>query len=113
MIEELNYGQAISGDTDIEHADIVIAAGEVVQQYAPLVLDAATGTFKAVAAAGATAHYLSSFAVDATAGATKHRAIKAISIDPAYVAYPEGMTDILKAGLFVGTPINVQSPQDI
>lgn len=113
MIEELNYSQVISGDTDIEHADITIASGETVAQYTPLAFDATTGHYKAVAVDGTTAQYLSSFAVDATAAATKHRAIKAISIDPAFVAYPDAMTDILKAGLFAGTPINVQSPKEI
>jgi hypothetical protein len=113
MIEQLDYTQAISGDTDIEHADIVIAAGESVAQYTPLTFDATTGNYKAVAVDGTVAQYLSSFAVDASASATLHRAIKAISIDPAFVAYPDSMTAIKKAGLFAGTPINVQSPHEI
>jgi hypothetical protein len=112
-ITTLDYSQAVSGDTDIEHADITIASGETVAQYAPLVFDSTTGHFKAAIATDESAQYLASFAVDASAAATKHRAIKAISIDPNFVAYPDTMTDAIKAGLFAGTPINVQSPQAI
>tara|TARA_R110000744_G_C19371688_1_gene562897 strand:- start:15752 stop:16090 length:339 start_codon:yes stop_codon:yes gene_type:complete len=106
----LNYDQAVSGDTKVTHTTITIAAGENVEKFAPLVHDATSGHFKAAAADATKADYLSAFAVDATTGAKAHSAIKSITIDPAFVAYPETMTDAKKSGLFAGTPISTQSP---
>ncbi|EOX3957961.1 TPA: hypothetical protein NG650_004198 [Vibrio parahaemolyticus] len=108
--ENLDYSEVITGDTDIEHVTITIASGEDVAQYTPLVHDETSGHYKAAVDATKKAQFLSSFAVDATTGAKKHTAIKAITIDPAVVAYPAGMTDELKSGLFAGTPISTQSP---
>jgi hypothetical protein len=110
MQETLDYTQAVSGDTKITNETITIAAGEVVEKFTPLVFDAATGHYKAAGDAATAAHLLSSFAVDATAGAKKHAAIKSICIDPDFVNYPAGMSATAKAGLFAGTPISVQSP---
>lgn len=108
--ENLDYREVITGDTDIEHVSLTIAAGESVARYTPLVHDPATGHYKVVAADATKAQFLSSFAVDASTGAKSHMAIKAIVIDPLAVAYPDGMTDELKSGLFAGTPISIQSP---
>jgi len=108
--QTLNYDQAVSGDTKVTHTTITIATGENVAKFTPLAHDAASGHFKAVAADATKADYLSAFAVDATSGAKTHSAIKSITIDPAFVAYPETMTDEKKSGLFAGTPISTQSP---
>lgn len=110
MQEVLDYSQAVSGDTKITNLSITIAAGEQVEKFAPLVFDAATGHYKAATDATTEAHLLSSFPVDASAGAKKHSAIKSICIDPDFVAYPAGMPAKVRAGLFAGTPISVQSP---
>ncbi|MFM2476368.1 hypothetical protein [Celerinatantimonas sp. MCCC 1A17872] len=110
-IETYNYDQPISGDGPIEHVDITIAEGESVAQYAPLVLDAELGQYKVALATDTAAQFLASFAVDASAGAVVHHAIKSITIDPDFVAWPDEMTDIVKAGLFAGTPIATQSPR--
>ncbi|CAG9000657.1 MAG: hypothetical protein CENE_02657 [Candidatus Celerinatantimonas neptuna] len=110
-IESYNYDQPVSGDTQIEHVDITIAKGENVKQYTPVAHDADTGHFKAVAATDTSAQFLTSFAVDASTAAVAHRAIKAMDIDPDFVAWPDKMTEAVKTGLFAGTPISIQSPR--
>lgn len=105
---DLDYSTHITGDTKIEHVDVTIAAGENVKQFTPLVHDAVSGHFKATTTDSTEAQYLSSFAVNATSGAVTHRAIKAISISPEAVAWPSGMAEEKKSGLFAGTPISVQ-----
>lgn len=109
----LDYAQHISGDTNIEHATITIAAGENVAQFTPLKFEAASGHFKAMTNAESSAQYLSAFAVDATSGAKSHAAIKAIAITPSAVNWPDGLAEEKKEGVFAGTPINVQEQQAV
>lgn len=109
----LDYAQHISGDTNIEHATITIAAGENVAQFTPLKFEAASGHFKAMTDLETNAQYLSAFAVNATSGAKSHSAIKAISITPSAVNWPDGYAEEKKEGVFAGTPINVQEQQAV
>lgn len=112
-IETYNYDQPVSGCEPVENIDITIAEGENVAELTPLVRNTETGEFKAAVATDTAAQFLSSFAVDATDGAKKHRAIKAGTFDPDFIAWPEDMTEAVKAILFAGTPIGVQSPREI
>ena len=107
---EYGFQEVITGDANIEHVDIIIASGESVEKFTPLVHDAASGHFKAAVAADKKAQFLSSFSVDATSSKKAHRAIKAIAITPTVVAFPADMTEEVKTGLFAGTPISVQLP---
>lgn len=108
-----NYDDVVSGDTKIEHVTVTIAAGENLAAYTPIKHDSVTGNYKAVTADDTTAQFLTALAVDASACAQKSTVLKAITINPDFVVYPEGMTDIVKSGLFAGTPISVQERQPI
>lgn len=108
-----NYDEAISGDTDLEHTTVTIAQGQNLAQYTPIQHDAVSGHFKALAADDASAQYLTALPVDTTLAAKKVSVIKAMTISPNFVVYPEGMADNLKSGLFAGTPISVQEHNPI
>lgn len=109
-LEQFQYAEYVTGQTLITHTCITIAQGEVIEKFTPLVHDSASGHFKAAAADTSKAHFLSSFAVDASAAPVEHSAIKSIDIDPDVVSYPDAMTEQTKSGLFAGTPISVQKP---
>lgn len=98
----------LSSDTKIEHVSMTIKAGQVFEKFTPLVVDAASGHYIAAPSSATSAQFLSSFAVDATDGATPHRAIKAIAINADVVAWPDGMAEPAKAALFAGTPISIE-----
>ncbi|WP_261890269.1 hypothetical protein [Vibrio cortegadensis] len=109
--ENLDYSEVITGDTDIEHVTVIIASGEDVAQYTPLVHDETSGHYKAAVAATKKAQFLSSFAVDATSGAKKLTQLsKRLASTLLSCYHPAGMGDELKSGLFAGTPISTQSP---
>ena len=93
----------------------LIAAGQTIDERAPLGVKTASGEFHEwdPAASDGTerAVRITAFKIDTTGGAKNTQLIKTGVFNPELIAWPDGTTDAQKLAAFVGTPISLQTPR--
>lgn len=104
----------VTGSDPIQTTEGTIASGQNLPAHTPLGQVTATGALTAWNPAAENgsevAVYMTSYAVNATAAATKAQVIKCGTFNPELVNWPEAVTAPQKLTAFVGTPISLQLP---
>lgn len=104
----------VTGSDPIQTTEVTIAAGQDLPARTPLGQVTASGALVAwdpeAEDGSEIAVYITSYAVDASAAATKAQVIKCGTFNPELVNWPADATAAQKLTAFVGTPISLQPP---
>lgn len=104
-----------TGHGDVETAEKSVKVGQNIVAKQVLALETTTGKYVTYAAGGANgtgvAVAIAAYDIDATAAEMSAQLYVKGTFNPEELVFSGTPTDVQKAGLFVGTPIQLQTPQ--
>jgi hypothetical protein len=104
-----------TGSKPVGTGEITVKVGQNIAAREVLALESTTGKYVTYTEGGADgtglAVAISAYAIDATAAEMKAQAYNAGEFNPDLLVFSGTPSDIQKAGLFVGSPISLQTPQ--